>query len=134
MENERQEDDEFEFTNASDDADRSSPMEKNGKNGTQNGRGGTAVASANGQAKPLPVHTVRVGGIKATIWRNTTQNGPMFNTTISRTYKTQQGEWAESHSLSRDDLLVAAKALDLAHTFIVEAEATARAQKQDETE
>lgn len=133
MDKVRQED-EFEFTDASDDADRSSDMSTNGKNGNQNGRSGAAAASANGQAKPLPAHTVRVGGVKATIWRNTTQNGPMYNTTLSRTYKTQDGAWAESQSLSRDDLLVAAKSLDLAHTFIVEAEAAARAQKSDETE
>lgn len=117
--------------------ERSLDMNRNGKNGTVNNRSGgaaTADTPPNGQAKNMPVHTVRIGGIKVAVWKNTTQNGPMFNTTMVRSYKNQQGEWAESSSLSRDDLLVAAKALDLAHTFIVETEAAARAQQQDESE
>lgn len=115
-------------------------MDRNGKNGSREARGGTAKANTsqsdggptgNGQSKNAPVHTVRVGSIKVAIWKNSTQNGPMHNSTLVRSYKNQQGEWAESGSLSRDDLLVAAKALDLAHTFIVETEAAARAQQQD---
>lgn len=109
--------------------ERSMDMNRNGKNGTVNTRSGGA-ATDNGQAKNMPVHTVRIGGIKVAVWKNSTQNGPMYNTTMVRSYKTQEGEWAESSSLSRDDLLTAAKALDLAHTFIVEAEAAARAQQQ----
>lgn len=124
-----------------DEPERSMSMDRNGKNGSREARGGTATANTNGQSaggqtgngqsKNVPVHTVRVGSIKVAIWRNSTQNGPMHNTTLVRSYKNQQGEWAESGSLSRDDLLVAAKALDLAHTFIVETEAAARAQQQE---
>lgn len=117
-------------------------MDRNGKNGARDARGGTATASTNGQStggqtgngqsKNVPVHTVRVGAIKVAIWRNSTQNGGyMHNSTLVRSYKNQQAEWAESGSLSRDDLLVAAKALDLAHTYIVETEAAARAQQQE---
>ena len=119
-------------------------MDRNSKNGSREARGGTATANTNdqsaggqtgnGQSKNVPVHTVRVGSIKVAIWRNSTQNGPMHNSTLVRSYKNQQGEWAESGSLSRDDLLVAAKALDLAHTFIVETEAAARAQQQETDE
>lgn len=110
-------------------------MERNGKQSARGG--GTATApgngsgGSNGQSKNVPVHTVRVGAIKVAVWKNSTQNGPMYNSTLVRSYKNQQGEWGESNSLSRDDLLVAAKALDLAHTFIVETEAAARAQQQD---
>ena len=118
----------------SDYPERSMDMNRNGKNGTVNSRGGGGATADNGQAKNMPVHTVRIGGIKVAVWKNSTQNGPMYNTTLIRTYKNQQGEWAESSSLSRDDLLTAAKALDLAHTFIVETEAAARAQQQDESE
>lgn len=129
-------------------------MERNGKNVARESRGNNATASTNGQAasgqpsngqsssgqssngqsKNVPAHTVRVGSIKVAVWKNSTQNGPMFNSTLVRSYKNQQGEWAESSSLSRDDLLVAAKALDLAHTFIVETEAAARAQQQEASE
>jgi len=131
------------------DTARSMSMERNGKNVARESRGNNATASTNGQAasgqpssgqssngqsKNVPAHTVRVGSIKVAVWKNSTQNGPMFNSTLVRSYKNQQGEWAESSSLSRDDLLVAAKALDLAHTFIVETEAAARAQQQEASE
>lgn len=116
-------------------SERKDAMERNGKQSARGG--GTATApgngsgGSNGQSKNVPVHTVRVGAIKVAVWKNSTQNGPMYNSTLVRSYKNQQGEWGESNSLSRDDLLVAAKALDLAHTFIVETEAAARAQQQD---
>ena len=120
------------FFYSSENTERNNDMERNSKNGARDARGNTAAAPANGQSKNIPVHTVRVGPIKVAVWKNSTTNGFMFNSTLVRSYKNQQGEWAESNSLSRDDLLVAAKALDLAHTFIVEAEATARAQQQQD--
>ncbi len=110
---------------------RSSPMDRNNKSGTREERGGSNASNGGGQAKVMPAHTVRIGGVKVAVWKNSTQNGPMYNSTLVRSYKNQQGEWAESQSLSRDDLLVAAKALDLAHTYIVDAEASARAQQSD---
>lgn len=64
-----------------------------------------------------PVYEVRYGIIKAVIWRNDTQNGPMHNVTVSRLYK-DGDEWKESSGFGRDDLLVLAKALDDAHTWI----------------
>jgi hypothetical protein len=39
-----------------------------------------------------------------------------------RIYKDQEDEWKETHSLGRDDLLLAAKVLDQVHSFIVEEE------------
>lgn len=115
--------------------ERSIPMERNNsKNGTREVRGGTATAVPSGAAKNVPVHTVRVGSVKVAVWKNSTTNGPMYNSTLVRSYKNQQGEWSESQSLSRDDLLVAAKALDLAHTYIVEAEASTRAQQSDDVD
>ena len=127
-------DSEVEFGRIDDNNERNSPMDRNSnsKVGTREARGGNAASNGNGQAKVAPVHTVRIGGVKVAIWKNSTQNGPMYNCTLVRSYKNQQGEWAESQSLSRDDLLVAAKALDLAHTFIVEAETAARAQQSEE--
>ena len=122
---------ENEFDNTLEDSERSMLMDKN-KNGAREGKNGATATASNGQAKNLPVHTVRIGGVKVAVWKNQTSNGPMHNCTLVRTYKNQAGEWAESHSLSRDDLLLAAKALDLAHTFIVQTETAARAQQQQE--
>ena len=89
---------------------------------------GSKPSAEGGATKATPVHTVRIGSIKAAVWKNRTSTGFMFNATLVRLYRTQQGVWGESHSLSRDDLLTAAKALDLAHSYIVEAEAAARVQ------
>ena len=38
-----------------------------------------------------PVDEVRIGAVKAAIWRNETDNGSRFNTTFSRSYKRQRG-------------------------------------------
>ena len=68
-------------------------------------------------SKP-PVHEIRLGLIKASIWRNQTKSGERHNVTLARLYK--NGDvWKESGHLGRDDLLVAAKALDLAHSWIL---------------
>lgn len=71
-------------------------------------------------AKPVsnkPVHEIRYGSIKAVIWKNDTANGAMHNVTVARIYKDGE-EWKESSGFGRDDLLVLAKALDEAHTWI----------------
>ncbi|MFO0972893.1 MAG: hypothetical protein U1A27_05575 [Phycisphaerae bacterium] len=71
-------------------------------------------------AKPTPnkpVHEIRYGSIKAVIWKNETANGAMHNVTVARIYK-DGDEWKESSGFGRDDLLVLAKALDEAHTWI----------------
>ena len=70
-------------------------------------------------AKQQPAHEIRIGAIRATIWKNATTNGTMFNVTLGRLYK-DGDEWKVSDSFSRDDLLVLAKVADLAHTWIFE--------------
>ena len=72
-----------------------------------------------------PVDEVRLGRIKAAIWENDTEAGAMHNVTLERTYR--DGEtWKSSQSFGRDDLLVVAKALDIAHTKIYQLQAAKR--------
>jgi hypothetical protein len=66
---------------------------------------------------PKPVHEVRLGVIKAAVWRNETENGPRFNTTFSRSYRDGE-QWKNSDSFSRDDLLLVAKIANEAHSWI----------------
>ena len=67
-----------------------------------------------------PVAEVRIGRIKATVWRNVTEEGhPRHNVTFSRLYKDGE-EWKSTQSFGRNDLLVLAKVADLAHTRIFE--------------
>lgn len=70
--------------------------------------------------KQKPAHTIRLASIKAAIWANATEkNGTRFNVTACRLYKDGE-EWKQSESFGRDDLLVLAKVLDQAHTWICE--------------
>jgi hypothetical protein len=64
-----------------------------------------------------PVHEVRLGSIKAAIWENQTENGTRFNVTVSRIYKDGE-QWKSTDSFGRDDLLLLAKVVDLAHSWI----------------
>lgn len=70
------------------------------------------------QSTNRPVHEIRLGAVKATIWGNETTAGLRHNVTVGRLYKDSHEEWKTTDSLGRDDLLVAAKVLDLAHTWI----------------
>lgn len=70
-------------------------------------------------AKQQPVHEIRVGSIKATIWQNDTPNGTRHNVQIGRLYK-DEDEWKQTTSFGREDLLLVAKVCDLAHTWAYE--------------
>jgi hypothetical protein len=64
-----------------------------------------------------PVFSCRHRALKAAVWRNDTENGPMFNTTVSRSYK--DGEtWNESGSFGYDDILIVAELLRTCHGYI----------------
>lgn len=66
-----------------------------------------------------PVHEIRLGAIKATIWENDTEVGTHHNVTVSRLFK--EGEdWKQTTSFGREDLLTLAKVVDLAHSWIHE--------------
>jgi len=65
-----------------------------------------------------PVHTVRHGRIKATVWLNQTQRGPMHNVTLTRSYQDDEGNWHDTQSFGFDELMTVAKAVFDAHTFI----------------
>lgn len=67
--------------------------------------------------KQKPVHTVRLGRIKATIWANESMNGTWYSVQVCRIYK-EGDERKQSDSFGRDDLLLACKVLDQAHTWI----------------
>ena len=69
--------------------------------------------------KEKPAHEVRLGQIKAAIWRNDTESGVRYNVTLSRLYK-DETDWKSTESFGRDDLLVVAKVADQAHSWIVE--------------
>lgn len=68
-------------------------------------------------AQDRPVHEIRLGKVKAAIWRNETDSGPRHSVTLSRIYKTESG-WESSSSFGRDELPLVAKVADQAHLWI----------------
>jgi hypothetical protein len=73
----------------------------------------------NKTTKDKPVHEIRLGAIRAAIWKNDTETGARYNTTVSRLYRDGE-EWKSAESFGRDDLLVLAKVVDHAHSWICE--------------
>jgi len=64
-----------------------------------------------------PVYVIRFGLIKASIWQNQTRSGERHNVTVTRIFR--DGDlWRESTHFGRDDLLLLAKVIDVAHTWI----------------
>jgi hypothetical protein len=66
-----------------------------------------------------PVHEIRLGKVKAAIWRNEGEFGTRHNVTFSRLFKTESG-WDNSTSFGRDDLPLVEKVAALAHLWIYE--------------
>lgn len=69
------------------------------------------------KTKTKPIHEVRLGFIKAAVWRNETEAGVRYNATFSRLYK-DGDQWASTESFGRDDLLLLAKVADQTHSWI----------------
>ena len=89
-----------------------------------------APAPVQPEPKDRPVKTIRIRNIRANIWSNRTQIGTVFNVTVDRLWKDDDvlsedggqilrvGEWHQSPSFGKDDLLLLAKVVDQAHTWI----------------
>ena len=89
----------------------------------------SAAANANEESRASrPVATFRQGGVEVSVWRNNTQNGEMFNTTIRNSYKEEKsGEWKETSSFSPADLAVLAQLSGQAFQEIVAQKQQSRA-------
>src|SRR5512135_913231 len=82
------------------------------------------------QAKERPVKVIRMRNLRANIWANRLPSGDLaYNVTFDRLYRepdqtdgqsevTKRGDWKQSQSFGRDDLLLLAKLADLAHTEV----------------
>ena len=69
-------------------------------------------------ANQKPVHEIRLGKVKAAIWRNETDKGARYSVSIVRLYKNDQDHWESSTSFGRDELPLVSKVADLVHTWI----------------
>lgn len=97
---------------------------------TKNNSRGSRKPAAAAPSKDRPVRVVRIRNIRGNIWANQLPSGQVvYNVTIDRLWKeddevneggevTKKGEWHQSQSFGRDDLLLVAKVADLCHTWI----------------
>lgn len=76
-----------------------------------------------------PVHQIRHGAVSASIWRQQTEKGPMFNVTFQRAYRDGEA-WKNSGSFGRKDLLVVGLIAARAFEWIATQSAKAGASKQ----
>ena len=70
-------------------------------------------------ANQKPVDEIRIGRVKATVWKNGTDDQPRYNVTFSRLYK-EGDQWKSTQSFGRNDLLVLRKVADRAHSRLFE--------------
>lgn len=61
-----------------------------------------------------PAATFRIGFVKATVWKN----DDFYNTTLTRSYKDDRGDYRDGDSFGHADLLNAAECLRKAELFI----------------
>jgi len=72
-----------------------------------------------------PAATLRDGGLKATVWKNTTNEGKTYySVNITKSYK-QDEEWKETTSFGADDVLKVANLAQRAYNAILNAKAQA---------
>ena len=71
-------------------------------------------------SKAKPIQQFKLGRIRGAVWENSTERGKMFNLTLSRLYKTNDGNWGDSSSFGRDDLPLVMKVCDLAINWMVQ--------------
>ena len=74
-----------------------------------------------------PVATFKQGGVEVSVWKNQTEKGDMYNTTIRNSYRDDaSGEWKETSSFSPADLAVLAQLSALAFQEIVQLKSQGR--------
>lgn len=84
-----------------------------------------------GPPKERPVRVIRIRDIRGNIWANRLDDGRiLYNVTIDRLWKepdqvneetgevTKPGQWQQSPSFGKDDLLLVAKVADLCHSEV----------------
>lgn len=64
-----------------------------------------------------PIHEIRLGLIKARIWRKRTRSGTRHNVSVVRLYRNGD-TWKESTRFGRDDVPLVRLVLDQAHTWV----------------
>ena len=84
-----------------------------------------------------PVETLRDGSVKSAVWENEGQNGTFHAATFSRSYRDENGNYAETNSFSGTDLLKLSRLSEQTYEAIQQREQVQRherAEQQQEPE
>jgi hypothetical protein len=68
--------------------------------------------------KNAPVHEVKLGRVRAAIWKNDSGKGPWYSVTVSKLYKDEAGKWQDGSNFSREDLPLLMKVAEEAFTWV----------------
>ena len=58
--------------------------------------------AVDGETKP--VHTIRIGEVRASIWKSDESSDSPFSLTIDRQWRESSGEWKEGHTFLASDV------------------------------
>ena len=67
-----------------------------------------------------PAAKINLYPVSAAIWRKETDKSVLYSVTFEKSYKDSSGKWQSSSSFSESELLLVAKAANLAHDEIQE--------------
>lgn len=73
-----------------------------------------------------PAAKINLHPVSAAIWRNQNPKGVFYSVTFERRFKDEAGKWQTSSTFNANDLLLLAKAADLAHGEIFKLRASDR--------
>jgi hypothetical protein len=65
-----------------------------------------------------PAAKINLYPVSAAIWRNQNKKGVFYTVTFERSFKDESGKWQTSPTFGATDLLLLAKAADMAHSEI----------------
>ncbi len=73
--------------------------------------------------KPKPVHTVKLGAVRAAVWRRVGPTGvTRHSVTFERIFKSKEGAFRSMRDFNAQELVVVIKACELALSWVMEAE------------
>ena len=68
-----------------------------------------------------PVHEVRLGRVKATVWANSSENGLWYSVQVGRLFRDEERQqWRTTDGFHREDLPLLIKVVDRVHTWLYE--------------
>ena len=77
-----------------------------------------------------PETTIRLNAVVATVWANRGTKGVMYNTTLRKQYKDDNGNWKDSDSFGISDLAGVVAVAMMATQWIIKRQAQDRERKE----